>query len=146
MAKRWNFISTFRIYFETWRYFDKIFDKSCFKVGTIKKSEFQKLFVRRTGNRKRSFFIAWIFYQITFICSNYATQWNQMLDICEVWKIAIKIRFSFDFAKNLKNRHFVVGGLNNLKISPNNCFGVSFQQKCIAKFSAIFGLSLVKMA
>ena len=36
--------------------------------------------------------------------------------------------FPFNFAKNLKDRHFVVGGSKNLKLSPNTCFGVSFQK------------------
>ena len=50
-------MSTFEIYFETWTFSNKIFDKSCFEVENIKKSEFQKLHVRRFGNRKYSFFI-----------------------------------------------------------------------------------------
>ena len=64
----------------------KKFDKSCLKVGKIKMSESQKMCVRRPGNRKHNFFITWIFYQLTDICSNYAVQLKQMSDICEVWK------------------------------------------------------------
>ena len=57
-----NFISTFKIFFETWRFFGKSFDKSRLKVGKIKMPEFQKMHVRRPGNRKHSFFITRIFY------------------------------------------------------------------------------------
>ena len=56
------------------------------KAGKIKKPEFQKLYVRWPGNRKHSFFITYVFYQLTDPCSNYAIQLNQMSDICEVWK------------------------------------------------------------
>ena len=72
-----------------------------------------------------------------------------MLKLCKsiktnVWylpsleKLAIKMWFPFNFAKNLKDRDFVVGGSKNLKLSTNIFFGVSFQKKCIAEFSAIF--------
>ena len=65
----------------------KILDKSCLKVGKTKKSEFQKFYVRRSGNRKHGFFITWIFYQLTTeLCSNYGIQLNQMSDICEILK------------------------------------------------------------
>ena len=67
-------------------FFRKNFDKSRLKVGKIKMSEFQKMNVQRPGNRKHSFFITWIFYQLTDISSNYAVQLKQMSDICEVWK------------------------------------------------------------
>ena len=56
------------------------------KVGKTKKSEFQKLYVQWPGNRKYSFFITRIFYQLTDPYPNYAIQLNQMSDICEVWK------------------------------------------------------------
>ena len=36
--------------------------------------------------------------------------------------------FSFNFAKNLKDRNFVVGESKNLRLSTNTCFGVSFQK------------------
>ena len=49
-------------------------------------SEFQKMYVRRLGNHQHSFFIAWIFYQVTNFCLNYAIQLKQMSDIYEVWK------------------------------------------------------------
>ena len=49
-------------------------------------------------------------------------------------KLAIKIWFPFNFAKNLKDRHFVVGGSKNLKLSPNTCFGVSFQKNVFSSF------------
>ena len=64
--------------------FRRNFDKSCLKDGKIKMSEFQKLYVRRPGNRKHSFFISSIFYQLTNLCSNYTIQLKQMSDICEV--------------------------------------------------------------
>ena len=49
-------------------------------------------------------------------------------------KLAIKMWFSFNSAKNLKDRHFVVGGSKNLKLSPNTCFGVSFQKNVLLSF------------
>ena len=49
-------------------------------------------------------------------------------------KLAIKMWFPFNFAKNLKDRHFVVGGSKNLKLSPNTCFGVSFQKNVLSSF------------
>ena len=42
--------------------------------------------------------------------------------------------FPFNFAKSLKVYHFVVGGSKNLKLSPNNCFGVSFQKNVLSSF------------
>ena len=62
-----------------------------------------------------------------------------MLKLCNsiktnVWylqnleKLAIKMWFPFNFAKNLKDRHFVVGGSKTLKLSTNTWFGVSFQK------------------
>ena len=42
--------------------------------------------------------------------------------------------FPFNFAKNLKDRHFVVGGSKNLKLSRNNCFGASFQKNILSSF------------
>ena len=33
-----RFISTFKMYFETWKFFYKFLDKICFKVGKIKKN------------------------------------------------------------------------------------------------------------
>ena len=42
--------------------------------------------------------------------------------------------FPFNFAKNLKDRHFVVGGSKNLKLSTNTCFGVSFQKNVLLSF------------
>ena len=50
-------MSTFKIYFETWRLFHKNFDKTRLKVGKIKMVVFQKMYVRRPGNRKHSFSI-----------------------------------------------------------------------------------------
>ena len=58
------------------------------KVGKIKMSEFQKMYVRRLGNQKHRFFTTGIFHQLTNLCSNYAIQLKQMSDICEVWKIS----------------------------------------------------------
>ena len=68
-----------------------------------------------------------------------------MLKLCNsiktnVWylrsleKLAIKMWFPFNFAKNLKDRHFVVGGSKNLKLSTNTCFGVSFQKNVLSSF------------
>ena len=42
--------------------------------------------------------------------------------------------FPFSFAKNLKDRHFAVRGLKNLKLSTNACFGVSFQKNALSTF------------
>ena len=47
-------------------------------------------------------------------------------------KSATKMWFPFNFAKNLKARHFVVGGSKNLKLSTNTCFGVSFQKNVLS--------------
>ena len=65
-----------------------------------------------------------------------------MLKLCNliktnVWylqsleKLAIKIWFPFNFAKNLKDRHFVVGGSKTFKLSTNTCFGVSIQKNVL---------------
>ena len=42
--------------------------------------------------------------------------------------------FPFNFAKNLKDRHFVVGGYKNMKFSANTCFGVNFQENVFSSF------------
>ena len=56
----------------------------------------------------------------------------------DIWKslekVAIKIWFTFNFAKNLKNHHFVVGGLKNLKLLTDTCFGISFQKNVLCIF------------
>ena len=56
----------------------------------------------------------------------------------DIWKslekLAIKIWFTFNFAKNLKNRHFVVGGSKNLKLLTDTCFGISFQKNVLPIF------------
>ena len=68
-----------------------------------------------------------------------------MLKLCKslktnVWylqsfeKLAIKMWFPFNSTKNLKDRHFVVGGSKNLKLSTNTCFGVSFQKNVSSSF------------
>ena len=49
-------------------------------------------------------------------------------------QLAIKMWFPFNFLKNLKNRHFVVGGSKNSKLSTNTCFGVSFQKNLLLSF------------
>ena len=49
-------------------------------------------------------------------------------------KLAIKMWFPFSFAKNLKDRHFVVVGSKNLKLSKNTCFGTSFQKNILSSF------------
>ena len=98
-------------------------------------SEFQKIYVRRPGNRKHSFFITWIIYQLTSVCSSYAIQLKQMSGICKVFKnLVIKMWFPFNFAKNWKDPHFVVGGSKTLKLSPNTYFGVSFQKNLLSSF------------
>ena len=51
--------------------------------------------------------------------------------------------FPFNFAKILKDHDFV-GGSKNLKILPNTYFGVSFQKKCIVRFSAVFVCLLLR--
>ena len=74
-----------------------------------------------------------------------------MLKLCNsikpnVWylrsleKLAIKMWFPFNFAKNLKDRHFVVGGSKNLKLSPNTCFGVSFQKNVFLSFLSFWSV------
>ena len=52
--------------------------------------------------------------------------------------------FPFNFAKNLKERHFVVGRSKNLKLSPNTSFGVSFQKIYCQVFSDL-RLFVIKM-
>ena len=52
--------------------------------------------------------------------------------------------FPFNFAKKLKDRHFVVGGSKNLKRSPNTSFGVRFQKVYCRVFSYL-RLSVIKM-
>ena len=42
--------------------------------------------------------------------------------------------FPFNFVKNLKNRHFVIGGPKNLKLSTNIAFGDSFQKNVLPSF------------
>ena len=49
-------------------------------------------------------------------------------------KLAIKIWFPFNFAQNLKERHFVVGKSKNLKLSTNTGFGASFQKNVLSSF------------
>ena len=105
------------------------------KVGKIKKSEFQKLYVRRPGNRKHSFSITWIFCQLTDLWSNYAISFNQNVSyLRNLEKLAIKMWFPFNFAKNLKNQHFVVSGSKNLKLSPYTHFVARFQRNILSSF------------
>ena len=42
--------------------------------------------------------------------------------------------FPFNFAKNLKDRHFVVAGSKTLKLLANTCFGVTFQENVMSSF------------
>ena len=102
------------MYFKTWKFFRKIFDKIRLKVARIKKSEFQTLHVWRTCNLKHSFFILWIFYCLE--------------------KLAIKMWFLINLAKILKGCYFVVGGSKNLKLSTKAFFGVSFQKTVLSSF------------
>ena len=90
--------------------------------------------VRRPGNCEHSFLITWIFYQLNNLCSNYAIQLKLMSDNCSLEKLAIKMWFPFNFLKNLKDRHFVVGGSKILKLSTNTFFGVSFQKNVLSNF------------
>ena len=57
-----------------------------------------------------------------------------MSDNCSLEKLAIKMWFPFNFLKNLKDRHFVVGGSKILKLSTNTFFGVSFQKNVLSNF------------
>ena len=42
--------------------------------------------------------------------------------------------FPFNFAKKLKDRHFVVVGSKTLKLSTSTCVGVSFQKNVLSSF------------
>ena len=42
--------------------------------------------------------------------------------------------FPFNFAKNLKDLYFAMGGSKNLKLSTNTCFGVSYQKNVFSSF------------
>ena len=66
-----------------------------------------------------------------------------MLKLCNsiktnVWcshsfeKLAMKMWFPFNFAKNVKDHHFVVGGSKTFKLSTNTFFGVSFQKNVLS--------------
>ena len=46
--------------------------------------------------------------------------------------------FSFNFAKNLKDRAFAVDRSKNLKLSADTCFGVSFQKNVLSSFMLFF--------
>ena len=102
------------------------------KAEKIKKSQCQKLYVRWPGNLKHSIF------------NTLSANWP-LLKLCSsikpnVWyfrsfeKLTIKIWFPFNFTKNLKDRHFLVGESKNLKLSTNTCFGVSFQSNVLSNF------------
>ena len=93
------------IYLETWSFFRKTFDKSRFKVGKIKISEFQKMYVRRPGNHKHSFFI-----NLNILSANWL-----LLKLCNsiktnVWylrsleKLAIKMWLSVQFREEFKGQ------------------------------------------
>ena len=92
------------------------------------------MYVREHGNRKHSFFISWIFYQLTNLC-NCAIQLKQISGICKVkpFYLAIKMWFPFNFAKNLKDRDFVVGRLKTSgQTFSKHLFGVSFQKNVLS--------------
>ena len=97
--------------------------------------EFQKLYLRRRGNRKHSFFITWIFspanWPLFKLCNSIQ---KNVWYLRSLEKLAIKKWFPFNFARNLKGHHFVVGGSKNLKLSTNTCFGVSFQKNVFSSF------------
>ena len=120
----------------SWKFFHKISDKNCLKVGEIKKSEFQKLCVWRSGNCKQRFFITWIFYQLTNLCSNYAIQWDQMSDTC-LEKLAIKKWFPFNFTKKFKGPSFCGWWVEELETFTKHMLWCLPSKKCIVKFSAI---------
>ena len=131
MAAAVKLYQYFQILFWNMKSFHKISDKSRLKVGIIKSySEFQKLYVRRSGNRKHGFFITWIFYQLKLGNSIKPNVWY----FRSLVKLAIKMCFPFNFAKKIKGRHFVVAGSKNLKLSRNTCFGVSFQKIVSSSF------------
>ena len=46
--------------------------------------------------------------------------------------------FLFNFTKNLKERHFEVGGSKNLKLSRNTCFDASFPKNIFSSFLLFF--------
>ena len=46
-------------------------------------------------------------------------------------KLAIKMWFPLNFAKNLKDRHFVVGESKTFKLLTNTRFGVSLQKNVL---------------
>ena len=48
--------------------------------------------------------------------------------------------FPFNFEKNLKDHHLVVGGSKTLKLSTNTCFGVSFQKNVLSSFPLFFSV------
>ena len=111
------------------------FSQKLLEVGKIKKSEFQKLYVWRPGNRKQSFF-----HNLNILSANWI-----LLKICNsikpnFWylrsleRLAIKMWFAVNFANNLKDRHFVGDGSKNLKLSPSTCFDVSFQKNVLSSF------------
>ena len=92
------------------------------------------MYVREHGNRKHSFFISWIFYQLTNLC-NCAIQLKQISGICKVkpFYLVIKMWFPFNFAKNLKDRDFVVGRLKTSgQTFSKHLFGVSFQKNVLS--------------
>ena len=106
--------------------------KVVWKMEKLKRQNFKSCIV---FNHKHSFFITWIFYQLTDFCSNYAIQLKLMSDICEVWKnYSLKCGYPFNFSKNLKDRHFVVGGSKNLKLLTNPFLGVSLQKNVFSSF------------
>ena len=49
-------------------------------------------------------------------------------------KLAIKMCFPFNFAKKLKDRHFVVDWSKSLNVSGNTCYGASFQKNLLLSF------------
>ena len=56
-------------------------------------------------------------------------------------KLAIKMWFPFNFAKILKDPHFVMGGSKNLKLSENIFFGVNFQKNVLSRFLLLSSVS-----
>ena len=49
-------------------------------------------------------------------------------------KLAIKIWLPFNFAKKLKDRHFVVAWSKNFKLSTNICFVLAFKKNVLSNF------------
>ena len=136
----------FQNLFRNLEVFCQNFDKNRLKIWKIKMLEFQKIYVWQPGNRKYSIFITWIFYQLTELCSNYATHLKQMLiKWYLIWQIIFakfgKISHwnmvSIQFRKNLKDRHLWWVGQRTWNFQQTLVLVRAFKET-IVQFSAIF--------